>query len=74
MKSTVTKIEQKHAPDNVNKNSGEQTNESEENENENLENITPVYEKFEHDLNFDYAAKQLYFDDLFFRNSKLINM
>lgn len=35
-------------------------------------NIKPEHESFNQDLNFDYESKKDYFNDLFFRNSKLL--
>ena len=37
-------------------------------------NIEPKYEDFNQDLNFDYVSKKNFFDELFFRQSRLFKM
>jgi hypothetical protein len=37
-------------------------------------NIEPKYENFKQDLNFDYVSKKDFFDELFFKQSRLFKM
>ena len=37
-------------------------------------NIEPKYENFKQDLNFDFVSKKDFFDELFFKQSRLFKM